>query len=144
MKQTENPIVSSPCKFCSKLYCYTHFPSNFIKSTLVIVALSFSVVVNIPIMLTKTYSSKSPRHSRIRYCYSYLSLIISMIFCLCVVSCSADMSIKLWDFTQGYQCLKTMHGHDHNVTGVAFMPTGDFVISASRDKTIKMWEVATG
>lgn len=54
------------------------------------------------------------------------------------------MSIKLWDFTQGYQCLKTMHGHDHNVTGVAFMPNGDFVISASRDKTIKMWEVTTG
>lgn len=60
------------------------------------------------------------------------------------VSCSADMNIKLWDFTQGYQCLKTMHGHDHNVSGVAFMPNGDFVISASRDKTIKMWEVATG
>ena len=37
-----------------------------------------------------------------------------------------------------------MHGHDHNVSSVAFVPAGDFVLSASRDKTIKMWEVATG
>lgn len=35
-------------------------------------------------------------------------------------------------------------GHDHNVSGVGFLPNGDFIVSASRDKTIKMWEVATG
>lgn len=61
-----------------------------------------------------------------------------------VASCSADMSIKLWDFTQTFECFKTMLGHDHNVSSVAFVPAGDFVLSASRDKTIKMWEVATG
>ncbi|KAF4526318.1 hypothetical protein B566_EDAN015471 [Ephemera danica] len=55
----------------------------------------------------------------------------------------ADMSIKLWDF-QTYECLKTMHGHEHNVSSVCFMPGGDFIVSSSRDKTIKMWEVATG
>lgn len=54
------------------------------------------------------------------------------------------MSIKLWDFTQTFECFKTMLGHDHNVSSVAFAATGDFVLSASRDKTIKMWEVATG
>lgn len=37
-----------------------------------------------------------------------------------------------------------MHGHDHNVSSVAFVPAGDFLLSASRDKTIKMWEVASG
>lgn len=61
-----------------------------------------------------------------------------------LVSCSADMSIKLWDFHQSFACVKTMHGHDHNVNSVSFMPQGDFVVSASRDKTIKIWEVATG
>lgn len=61
-----------------------------------------------------------------------------------LASCSADMSIKLWDFHQSFACVKTMHGHDHNVNSVAFMPQGDFVVSASRDKTIKIWEVATG
>ena len=35
-------------------------------------------------------------------------------------------------------------GHDHNVSSVTFMPNGDFIVSASRDKTMKMWEVATG
>jgi platelet-activating factor acetylhydrolase IB subunit alpha len=59
------------------------------------------------------------------------------------VSCSADMTIKLWDFTS-HECVKTMHGHDHNVSSVAFMPGSDFIVSSSRDRTIKMWEVATG
>lgn len=54
------------------------------------------------------------------------------------------MSIKLWDFHQSFACVKTMHGHDHSVSSVAFVPQGDFVVSASRDKTIKIWEVATG
>lgn len=35
-------------------------------------------------------------------------------------------------------------GHDHNISSVAFMPTGDFLVSSSRDKTVKMWEIATG
>lgn len=35
-------------------------------------------------------------------------------------------------------------GHDHNVSSISFMPTGDHLVSASRDKTIKMWEIATG
>ena len=27
-----------------------------------------------------------------------------------LVSCSADLSVRLWDF-QNYQCVKTMHGN---------------------------------
>lgn len=54
------------------------------------------------------------------------------------------MSIKLWDFQQTYECIKTMHGHDHNVSSVAFAPSGDLVFSGSRDKTIKAWDVTTG
>lgn len=40
--------------------------------------------------------------------------------------------------------LTVFPGHDHNVSSVAIMPNGDHIVSASRDKTIKMWEVATG
>ncbi len=58
-------------------------------------------------------------------------------------SCSADLSIKLWD-TATYDCVKTLHGHDHNVSSVCFTPEGDRLLSASRDKTIKLWEVQTG
>ena len=53
------------------------------------------------------------------------------------------MSIKLWDFTT-YECTKTLQGHDHNVSSVTFLPSGDFLVSSSRDKSIKIWEVATG
>ncbi|UYV66934.1 PAFAH1B1 [Cordylochernes scorpioides] len=77
-----------------------------------------------------------------------------------LVSCSADMTIKLWDFTS-YECVKTMRGklsmagdtgvlltcaagHDHNVSSVCFLPSGDHIVSSSRDKTIKMWAVDTG
>ena len=35
-------------------------------------------------------------------------------------------------------------GHDHNVSSVCFMPDGVHIVSASRDKTIKLWELASG
>ena len=74
------------------------------------------------------------------FCY-YVFCFISC--CGLTASCSADMTVKLWDFTV-FECVKTMHGHDHNISSVCFTPTGDYVLSGSRDKTIKMWEVATG
>lgn len=40
--------------------------------------------------------------------------------------------------------LSVFPGHDHNVSSVAIMPNGDHIVSASRDKTMKMWEVTTG
>ena len=76
--------------------------------------------------------------------YNFSVIIIIMLLSSnCSASCSADMSIRLWNF-QTYECMRTMLGHDHNVSSLSFMPSGDFLVSASRDKTLKMWEVATG
>ena len=61
-----------------------------------------------------------------------------------LATCSADLTIKLWDLQNDYVCVKTLYGHDHNVSCVIFHPSGDTVISSSRDQTIKVWEVATG
>ena len=68
---------------------------------------------------------------------------VLMFWCFEIASCSADMSVKLWDFST-FDCIKTLQGHDHNVSSVTFLPSGDFLVSSSRDKTIKIWEVATG
>ncbi|MCX5827588.1 MAG: caspase family protein [Deltaproteobacteria bacterium] len=35
-------------------------------------------------------------------------------------------------------------GHTHNVTSVAFSPDGRYAISGSIDKTLKLWDIATG
>ena len=61
-----------------------------------------------------------------------------------IVTCSSDLTIKLWDATNDYNNTKTLHGHDHSVSTVRFTPDGDLLMSASRDKTIRIWEVASG
>jgi len=82
-----------------------------------------------------------------------------------LASSSNDLSIKIWDFTT-YQCLRTIRGHDHTISAVAFLPlqnviptadkeSGDAImdvaaaqtrhlLSASRDFTVKMWDMETG
>lgn len=79
-----------------------------------------------------------------------------------LASCSADLSIKLWDVAT-YACLRTLRGHDHTISAVKFLPlagltpsaqkTGTGVdaavagaqhlLSASRDGTVKLWDVET-
>mmetsp|Transcript_4003 Transcript_4003/g.8169 ORF Transcript_4003/g.8169 Transcript_4003/m.8169 type:complete len:471 (+) Transcript_4003:401-1813(+) len=87
-----------------------------------------------------------------------------------LASCSADLSIKLWDFTSQYNCLRTLRGHDHTISAVKFLPlvnteslraspeqpsasgTGvtslvaqsKQLLSASRDQSVKVWDVETG
>ncbi|KAF9775894.1 hypothetical protein IL306_005972, partial [Fusarium sp. DS 682] len=41
-------------------------------------------------------------------------------------------------------CLQTFEGHDDSVTSVAFSADGQQVASGSGDKTIKIWDTATG
>ena len=41
-------------------------------------------------------------------------------------------------------CIHTLDGHNGFVNGVAFSPLGDTVASASKDATIRVWDVGTG
>lgn len=61
-----------------------------------------------------------------------------------LASCSADLTIKVWDYESKTRIKTITGGHEHNITGVEFMPTGDFLVSASRDGTLRMWDVASG
>jgi platelet-activating factor acetylhydrolase IB subunit alpha len=69
-----------------------------------------------------------------------------------LASCSSDLSIKLWDPADEYKNIRTLLGHDHSVSAVRFIPsgaggassTGNLLVSASRDKTLKIWDITTG
>lgn len=69
-----------------------------------------------------------------------------------LASCSSDLTIKLWNPTDDYKNIKTLPGHDHSVSAVRFIPagasgassSGNLLVSASRDKTLRIWDTSTG
>ena len=69
-----------------------------------------------------------------------------------LVSCSTDLTIKIWDPSDEYKNIRTLPGHDHSVSSVRFIPSGaagspssgNLLVSASRDKTLRIWDVTTG
>ena len=60
------------------------------------------------------------------------------------VTCSSDLSIKIWDTNNEWKNVKTLFGHDHTISSARWMPSDDFIVSAGRDRTIRVWEVASG
>lgn len=67
-----------------------------------------------------------------------------------LASCSSDLTIKLWDPADEYKNIRTLPGHDHSVSAVRFIPSGtaglsgNLLVSASRDRTLRVWDVTTG
>ncbi len=69
-----------------------------------------------------------------------------------IASASADRSIKLWELDQNgeYQFRRTIYGcvleneacdgHNGSVNAIAFNPSGNYLASASEDRTVKLWQ----
>lgn len=51
-------------------------------------------------------------------------------------------SVYIWDFEKKAR-VKTLRGHDNEVTSVQFNYTSNQLISASRDKTVMVWDLVT-
>ncbi|KEY71560.1 hypothetical protein S7711_09693 [Stachybotrys chartarum IBT 7711] len=70
-----------------------------------------------------------------------------------IASASRDKTVRLWD-TETCQCLQTLEGHWGGVELVVFSPDAKHLASASysydpfalasRDKTVRLWDVETG
>jgi len=57
-----------------------------------------------------------------------------------ILSSSDDMSIKLWDWERGWNCVQIFEGHSHYVMSIALNPKDTNVFAtASLDKSIKVW-----
>lgn len=58
----------------------------------------------------------------------------------CFVTTSKNnKNVKIWDTSTG-QCIQTIEGHGAKVCTAAFCPNRNFIVIASDDNTIKIWD----
>ncbi len=55
----------------------------------------------------------------------------------------SQATIYLWDVASG-KIMQQLQGHTGNVEQANFSPNGQWLVSASRDRTVRIWEVTSG
>ncbi len=62
---------------------------------------------------------------------------------LLATNCANNGEVKLWDLNTG-EHIRTLSEHTEPVTLVIFSPNGELLVTASKDKTINVWNVQNG
>jgi len=58
---------------------------------------------------------------------------------------SFDATISIWlRYANDYECIHELDGHESEVKGIAWDPTGTYLISCSRDKSVWVWSKDEG
>ena len=60
-----------------------------------------------------------------------------------LLSGGRDAHIKAWNVTKNYELISTQPAHWFTVNSLVFHPSQPFFATASRDKTIKIWDAAS-
>lgn len=65
-----------------------------------------------------------------------------------LLSASRDKTLIIWNLTRDEQAYgypkRSLHGHSHIVSDCVISSDGAYALSSSWDKTLRLWELATG
>jgi len=61
-----------------------------------------------------------------------------------LLSASADSKVKIFDVYRERELLRTYNGHTKSVSDICFNPSGTHFLSASYDRSVKLWDTETG
>lgn len=59
-----------------------------------------------------------------------------------LVSCGRDARLKLWRLSDRWQLSQSIDAHNYAIYAAALSPDGQLLATASRDKTLKIWEAS--